>query len=902
MRETECQSSHQTTTSLLRGLPWVVVALVLVLAVMFRRSLDPSQILFSSDGPLGANQADFAAMPEAFKGIWLDLNWLGLNVGAAFPTLTYLLLWLLKPVAFARFYAPITLFILGLSVWILLRRLGLRNSVSVAGAIAAALNSDFFSYACWGLGTLPLTVAFAALSLAALVGKQKLHPFVHAALAGVPLGIAVMEGFDSGAIFSLYVGAFVIFQGLFVYDRGDQFKQWVNSAIRLGLVSLLAAFTAFEAVSVLIKTQVKGVVGMEQDTRTKRQRWNEATQWSLPKKEALRIIIPGLFGYRMDTPGGGAYWGGVGRDPAWDEYFRSPDPARAKRPDGRLLRHSGAGFYGGVMVVLLAIGAVVQISSRSSGIFNLEERRTILFWFVATIVSLLLAFGRHAPFYKIIYALPYFSTIRNPIKFLHPFSLALVILSAYGLEGIYRTVSAQSKPVATSILDRIRIWWRARDNPYRSYLGVCSAAVGVTFCLWLIYAARQQELVKHLQQVGFPDVNVATAIANHSINEVGLFGFLLGISVLWLTCVLAGVFDGHKLRWAITGTILLIALDMIRANVPWVVYWNRHEKYASNKLFDILRQRPFEYRLAVFPFPVNTQMELLQQVYHAEWLQHGLRYYNIQCLDSVQEPRMAIENFLFRTTFYAAGAHGHVRLWELTNTRFLLGLAGNFVDVLNEQFDPDLRRFRLHTAFELTQEAGGSIGAQTNLIGPFALVEFTGALPRAAIYFDWEISTNDQATLRTLVSREFDPRKKVIICSPAYVPPLATVSAATDSPNATASVEFVSYSPKDIVLRTRSSAAGILLLNDKHDPNWTVTVDDKSAELLRCNYLMRGVAVPQGEHLIRFRFSLPLTPLLISVGGITIGAALLCLLFVVPGTGKSKDKTDEHTNSYGNRH
>ncbi|MCX8108701.1 MAG: YfhO family protein, partial [Verrucomicrobiae bacterium] len=258
-----------------------------------------------------------------------------------------------------------------------------------------------------------------------------------------------------------------------------------------------------------------------------------------------------------------------------------------------------------------------------------------------------------------------------------------------------------------------------------------------------------------------------------------------------------------------------------------------------------------------------------------------LRYYNIQALDSVQEPRMAVENLMFRSTFYAAGAHGHVRLWELTNTRFLLGLAGNLHDVLNEQFDPELRRFRTHTMFTLTQETpGGAIGVQTNTTGPYALIEFTGTLPRATLYFDWVIVTNDNAALQLLVNREFNPHAKVVVCSD--VVKLPTHSTDTNAVLA-ARVEFVSYSPKRVVLRARAPAQGIVLLNDRYDPNWSAFVDGQRTELLRCNYLMRGVVVPPGEHTIEFTFQIPQTPLMISVAGILTGVTLLCVLLVAGG-------------------
>ncbi|MGC8988917.1 MAG: hypothetical protein ACP5MD_02230, partial [Verrucomicrobiia bacterium] len=98
-----------------------------------------------------------------------------------------------------------------------------------------------------------------------------------------------------------------------------------------------------------------------------------------------------------------------------------------------------------------------------------------------------------------------------------------------------------------------------------------------------------------------------------------------------------------------------------------------------------------------------------------------------------------------------------------------------------------------------------------------------------------------------------------------------------------ASVEFVRYAPKDLLLRVRSPNQAVLLLNDKHDRNWTVLVDDKPAELLRCNYLMRGVLVSPGGHTVRFQFSMRLTPMWVSIAGMAAGVGLLAFLLMPAG-------------------
>ena len=93
-------------------------------------------------------------------------------------------------------------------------------------------------------------------------------------------------------------------------------------------------------------------------------------------------------------------------------------------------------------------------------------------------------------------------------------------------------------------------------------------------------------------------------------------------------------------------------------------------------------------------------------------------------------------------------------------------------------------------------------------------------------------------------------------------------------------VEFVSYAPKHIVLKAQTAVPAVLLLNDKYDPNWQVTVDGQSAALLRCNFLMRGVQVPKGEHRVEFHFRPPINSLYVSLAAIALGGVLLALACV----------------------
>ena len=216
---------------------------------------------------------------------------------------------------------------------------------------------------------------------------------------------------------------------------------------RFALVSGVAILAAAQTLSSLVSTQIQGVVVMEQDGQSKQKRWNEATQWSFPKSEIIRVVIPGIYGYRMDTPDGGEYWGAVGQTPGWEQHHQGSP------------RSSGSGEYAGIFVVLLAFYALMQSFRKTGSPFSDKEKKIIWFWSVAAVISLLLAFGRHAPFYQLLYRLPYFSTIRNPIKFMQPFHLSVGILFGFGLAGLSRLYLEKTVIETVSVQQRLSKWW-----------------------------------------------------------------------------------------------------------------------------------------------------------------------------------------------------------------------------------------------------------------------------------------------------------------------------------------------------------------------------------------------------------------------------------------------------------
>jgi hypothetical protein len=400
----------------------------------------------------------------------------------------------------------------------------------------------------------------------------------------------------------------------------------------------------------------------------------------------------------------------------------------------------------------------------------------------------------------------------------------------------------------------------------------------------LIYASEKPSLVRYLRTVGFDDEDTANQIAAFSIGQVGWFVLFLALAVSLCVLILAGIFSGKRARLGGILLGILLVVDLGRANLPYIIHWDYKQKYESNPIIDFLREKPYEHRVAGLPFRSPPQLSLFEELYRIEWMQHHFPYYNIQSLDLVQRPRVPADEEAYETTLAPRSADTYylmARRWQLTNTRYLLGPAG-FLNVLNEQLDPSQHRFRIVQRFNIRLKPGveefhqrlEELTGVPDDMGDYALFEFTGALPRVRLYAHWQVSTNDNATLQTLASMNFVPGETVLVSTPLPVAP--AVNATNENAG---TVTFKSYAPKDIVFEAKADAPSVLLLNDKFDPHWEVTVDGKPVELLRCNFIMRGVFLQPGPHTVEFKFVLPNGPLYVSLLAIVVGILLsVCLI------------------------
>jgi len=252
----------------------------------------------------------------------------------------------------------------------------------------------------------------------------------------------------------------------------------------------------------------------------------------------------------------------------------------------------------------------------------------------------------------------------------------------------------------------------------------------------------------------------------------------------------------------------------------------------------------------------HERIAALGRAWHLDWTRHIFPKLGIARARLGDFPPPALDET--NPQAHAEAIRQLIRQWELSSTRFFLCHAGNqslsrqiraeysdltlptYRNALNNTLDPILRRFRFVESFDLS--AAATQGSATNS-SPVALMEFRGALPRASLLADWKSGVSETNANQILYRPGFDPHTRVLL-QQAEVPQPEQPSQTWNLPK----VEFVDAHATRVELKIPPIEFGtVLLLNDRHDPNWTVTLDGQPAPLLRANNHARAVHLPASD-------------------------------------------------------
>jgi hypothetical protein len=118
------------------------------------------------------------------------------------------------------------------------------------------------------------------------------------------------------------------------------------------------------------------------------------------------------------------------------------------------------------------------------------------------------------------------------------------------------------------------------------------------------------------------------------------------------------------------------------------------------------------------------------------------------------------------------------------------------------------------------------------------------ALPRILLVGDWRVA-DFNTLIETGWPSDDDPRRTVLLEKTIPAQPLSSFEG---------TARLTRYANSEIIVEVDAPSGGILVLNDVWHPWWRATVDGVETEILRANAIFRAVAVPAGQHTVRFTF------------------------------------------------
>jgi len=795
----------------LLGLAFVVIA-------TFHSVLLPPKPLMASDSPTASVALGRQRLLEGQKIVWNTDGYLGRGGGVLTLNACTPLQILVPPRYYNTVLFPLCVFLVGVGMYLFCLSLGLSSLSGFAGACALMLSGDFITATFSGHGgkfIMWVFLLFALWLLTVAIHKRSLLAFLW---CGICSGIGISNQLDIGFIVALCLAAWAIF--LVWQTRGDARRGRLAAGFAIAAVAVFI-YSSRMVVSLLgLANQGQGNLAPEE--RSPAEQWNWATQWSLPKAETLTLVMPGFFGF--GDPLGSPYWGSIGRDARW--------------PPQGFARFSMSTQGIGVATVALALLAIFAGAAPGS-----PRRPLIVFWAVTAVVALMFAYGRYLDLsptgasgfgpYRVFYWLPKMSSMRNPLKFLYPFALAVATLAAFGMAFLHRDAVMGLRLPGDPRFKRFLVAWAFLVGLMVFIAGV--ACVSETAIMRSTAKARTEEMMflPQVQQMlaqgstreqlksrieqdyTWPEAD--TIVQNMKTAALRATSIALLITVVLYLALTARRLQDNERMVVAGAVIILLLMDLGYVAHKYILPENTALTLDKTGAIVKLEQvaRPFRVSVLSRSGIYNTLVGSLFSLY------------GIECIDVPADSRPTPD----RAAFFYSDALSPLRRWQYSNVRFVLA-PKNVMDSAIRQFGARGQLVPFHEYDENNQ--------------PQVICEFTAALPRVFAVGSWVVNTNAHDVLAFMNDPANDPRQAAVVCDMAVAP--RSVS------NFSSSAVATNYTFERIEANVHLSQHGLVVMATEPDPGWTVTVDGAEKPLVRCNLLHQGVFVPAGTHSVVFSF------------------------------------------------
>ena len=160
------------------------------------------------------------------------------------------------------------------------------------------------------------------------------------------------------------------------------------------------------------------------------------------------------------------------------------------------------------------------------------------------------------------------------------------------------------------------------------------------------------------------------------------------------------------------------------------------------------------------------------------------------------------------------------------------------------------------------------------------------AMPRAWLVANAKAVDGEEAlrAIRGESTEPFDPKETVLLeVAPHELPSLP--GGKVDSAN---EARLTGYQPTQLTIETNAPVNSVLVVSEIFYPGWQATIDGQSAEIMVADYLLRGISLPAGKHVVQMHYS----PRSASFGAV-ISVVTLTSLFFLAFYERKKDRSTD---------
>ncbi len=443
----------------------------------------------------------------------------------------------------------------------------------------------------------------------------------------------------------------------------------------------------------------------------------------------------------------------------------------------------------GVMALALAIVAVVAV-------------RGPAMWFFGglSLLALLHALGASTPLFRLFFEfVPMVRKFRAPSMINFLFALSWIVMATRALEVLLLPAKGHGGSARHSV------------DPLRLLILIAGIYSGLTL---IALVTGSSLLTGWASLVGNPLSQDKAAAA---ISDAGpmRIGFLIGTIVLW---GLVGIFQAQRrgtlgTASAVAGLATLAVLPNWQFDSRFVKTIDPRPYYDARPILGAIKQYA-----GPAPFRVLNLPNTLEDNYLAL---HGI--------EEVSPSQM----------------HGN---HLLTYDNFV-GRHDPKPSLLTDPVTMDLLNVTLLVSPQPVSQAGFEVAGQSQGL---YLIRNTDALPRAAVFYQYEVMTDSNATLAQLRRPDFPYHNRLILDQPMTDLPPADQNAAS-IPFTPARI--VDWSVDKFVVECTAERDGILWLSENYYPAWHATDEaGQNVPIYRADYTFRAVPVKKGTHKITFAF------------------------------------------------